>query len=423
MAGETLARWDVLNELLETSDRGRFLEIGVQAGVCGSRIRAREKWGVDPEPRALARTKYARFFQCTSDEFFEDLPAKETFDVVFIDGLHHAEQTMRDAEHALKHLAPEGVIVLHDCNPQTELAQRVPRETGVWNGDCWKTLVRLRQRQDLQAFTIDADHGLGIVVRAPNPEPLREVPAVLTYATLERDRERLIGLVPPVGWAERIAALRLGRLVVVSAILGGRDAPMGAPTHDVDEYLMFTDGPAPPGWTTERLPTSDDPRRAARRIKTLLLDLVDADLVVWVDGRIKPTGVPLRPLIRRALRNADVACYPHPWRTCAYQEARECARLGLISHAEADAQAAAYQEDGHPSGAGLWNTMVLARRRSDSMVEFGRAWWHEVSTRTIRDQISFPYLLRKFGIECGRLGADVYRAQSSREFLRGKHLQ
>ena len=39
--------------------------------------------------------------------------------MIFIDGDHSFEQSRRDVEHALAHLAPEGVILVHDCNPPT----------------------------------------------------------------------------------------------------------------------------------------------------------------------------------------------------------------------------------------------------------------------------------------------------------------
>ncbi|MCK5641687.1 MAG: class I SAM-dependent methyltransferase, partial [Gammaproteobacteria bacterium] len=132
-----LMRWDVINELLATTAETRFLEIGVQAGLCGAKIRASRKWGVDPEPKRGAETRYDRFHRGGSDAFFASLPSAERFDVVFVDGLHHWEQVSRDVDNALRHLADGGFVVLHDCCPTSELAQRVPRETGIWNGDCW----------------------------------------------------------------------------------------------------------------------------------------------------------------------------------------------------------------------------------------------------------------------------------------------
>jgi SAM-dependent methyltransferase len=420
-----LMRWDVLNDLLDTTAERRYLEIGVQNGNCGAKVRDAVKWGVDPEPRAGADRRYDRFFRLKSDDFFARLTPDRLFDVVFVDGLHHAEQTQRDVENALRHLAVGGFVVMHDCNPLTELAQRVPRATGVWNGDCWKTMVRLRQRAEFDAFTVAADHGLGIVRKARNPAPLGHVPGDLSYGVLDRDRDRLLGLVPAADWTERVGPpLALGRVALLSAIFGGRDEPGAVPAGlDVDRRIMFTDGSAfGAGWETiVQAERAVDPRLAARRIKALGLDLVDCDTLVWVDGRVLPTGVPLRPLLRKALLRSDLAGFPHPWRDCAYAEARECAALDLANVGALERQAAAYRKAGLPVGSGLWNTMALARRRTDATVSLGREWWAEIQRHTARDQISFPFLLWKHGLTCAQLGADVYRSGSSRHFERGAH--
>lgn len=419
----TLQRWDVINELLSLTGEKRYLEIGVQRGICGRKVRAAEKWGVDPDYASSATPHYTRMARLTSDAFFAQLNPEQRFDVVLVDGLHHADQVLRDVDNVLAHLAPDGFIVLHDCNPLSEIAQRVPRATGVWNGDCWKAMVALRQRSDLRAFTIASDHGVG-VVRRGQQEPLRDVPAELTYDMLERDRTRLLGLVQPHRWN---AGLReepqRERVVVVSAIFGRRDVPIPAPpTHDADEFVMFTDEAVPLGWRAEKLPDAPkDPRLAARRVKTLAFELVDADFLIWIDGRISPTGKPLRALLNHVLRDADIAGYPHPWRHCAYAEAGQCAKLRLAPTAALERQTATYRAEGFPDNAGLWNTMVLARRRTDATLEFGRAWWDEISRHTPRDQVSFPYLLWKHAMPCAQLGNDIYKPGKSPHFNRGLH--
>jgi len=422
MSGPRLMRWDIINALLTKTKGRRFLEIGIQHGICGSHVRASHRTGVDPEHSPRAKRHYQSLHRVPSDDFFRDLARDARFDVILVDGLHHAEQVSRDVDNALRHLAPGGFIVMHDCNPQNELAQRVPRATGVWNGDCWKAMVRLRQRADVDAFTVDTDHGVGIVHRATNQAPLADVPADPDYQTLAADRVKLLGLVTVEDWHIRLANPReLGRVAVVSAIFGGRDNPLPAPVHDVDEHVLFTDGATAPGWRTVIMPTADEPRREARRIKTLAFDLVDADTIVWVDGRIRVSGVRLRPLLRSALAEVDIAGYPHPWRSCAYDEGEECAELALADRDKMAAQLATYEAAGLPRDGGLWNTMVLARRRTDAMVKLGRDWWAEIERHTLRDQVSLPFLLWRDGIEVGRLGPDVYRAGSSQHFIRGKH--
>ena len=128
-------RWDVVNELLSRTQQRRYLEIGIQRGVCGSKVKASRKVGVDPAPFDSALRHFTTVCRQTSDAFFAELSRDELFDVVLVDGLHHADQVFRDVQNALLHLADGGAIVMHDCNPQSEAAQRVPREVRVWNGD------------------------------------------------------------------------------------------------------------------------------------------------------------------------------------------------------------------------------------------------------------------------------------------------
>jgi len=210
---------------------------------------------------------------------------------------------------------------------------------------------------------------------------------------------------------------------VVSAIFGNRDLPRPIPAGlDVDEFVMFTDCVTEAeGWRLVPCPEAVDARLEARRIKTLALELVDADTVVWVDGRIQIQGVPLRPLLNAALAGVEIAGYRHPWRDCAYAEAEECARLKLASQDAIDGQMTAYRFAGLPRAAGLWNTMVLARRKTPGMIALGRDWWEEIQTHSIRDQISLPFLLWDGGVECGVLGNDVYKRGASPHFERGWH--
>ena len=157
-------RYDIINHLIEKNHFLNYLEIGVFKGENIKLIKALHKDGVDPgaEGYAVPEANYPM----TSDEFFDlikDHPEIQ-YDVIFIDGLHHADQVDKDIENSLKHLVPNGYIVLHDCNPISYDAQKIPRETVVWNGDVWKSIVKLRlTRSDLSIRVVDTDFGVGII--------------------------------------------------------------------------------------------------------------------------------------------------------------------------------------------------------------------------------------------------------------------
>lgn len=412
-------RWDVVNHVL--GGAGRYLEIGVQSGAMGRKVVAEQKWGVDPSPTSKAASSFDELFVMPSDQFFDQLSAHELFDVVFVDGLHESAQVLRDVDNALRHLRPGGFVLLHDCNPQSEPTQRVPRETGVWNGDCWKAMVELRRRPDLTSFTIDMDEGIGVVMREPNPGMLTKSYEMLTYETLVSGRQELLGLTNKAEWTKKIP---IGSVTVVTANFGDRDRVHPVPSaSDVDRCLLFTDSlnGEVAGWQTTRLADVDQPRLEARRVKTKSLDLVAGDVLVWMDGRVRLKGAPIRAVLRRVLGSSDVGLFPHPWRRCLFSEIKACARERLAPLEALAAQAERYRKLGMPKDFGLWNTMVMAQKRSTVTAELGNRWWAEISRHSVRDQVSLPFLLWQMGLVPGLLGIDVHRRNSSPFWLRGQH--
>ena len=102
----------------------------------------------------------------TSDEFFQT--NIESFDLVFIDGLHETSQVDRDIDNSLKFLNKNGLILLHDCLPKKIWHQVVPCIYPKWNGDVWKSIVKSRTRKDINTYTIVADHGIGLIIKEKN---------------------------------------------------------------------------------------------------------------------------------------------------------------------------------------------------------------------------------------------------------------
>ena len=107
----------------------------------------------------------------TSDEFFKN--NKLFFDLIFLDGLHTYEQTIKDIDNSLNHLKKNGLIVIHDCLPKKIWNQIVPRMYGHWNGDVWKAIVHARTYENVDTYTCIADHGLGIVLNRKNRNLLK----------------------------------------------------------------------------------------------------------------------------------------------------------------------------------------------------------------------------------------------------------
>ena len=107
----------------------------------------------------------------TSDDFFKE--NKSNFDIVFIDGLHIYEQVKRDILNSINFLEKDGIILVHDCMPDSLGKQAVPRYKMQWNGDVWKAIVDLRQRENLNIYTCEIDQGIGIITKNKNTSILK----------------------------------------------------------------------------------------------------------------------------------------------------------------------------------------------------------------------------------------------------------
>lgn len=171
---KTPNRSTILNYLISVLNRDVvYLEIGVRNPEDNfNKINVTKKFSVDP---GIEYRENPVDFKLTSDAFFSKLAAGELleptikFDVIFIDGLHLAEQVDRDVENSMKFIAADGFVVLHDCNPPTQWHAReafnftfTPAE-GYWNGTTWKAFLKWRSNPNVYSCCIDSDSGVGIL--------------------------------------------------------------------------------------------------------------------------------------------------------------------------------------------------------------------------------------------------------------------
>lgn len=141
----------------------RYLEIGCDSNVVFKGVPCDHKVGVDPSRGGTVRA--------TSDDFFA--ANSETFDLVFIDGLHECAQVVRDIDNSLAALSANGAILMHDCLPLSFKAQAVPpmgSNRSAWNGDVWKAVVWLKQRADVDTRVLTLDHGVALLLPRANTD-------------------------------------------------------------------------------------------------------------------------------------------------------------------------------------------------------------------------------------------------------------
>lgn len=181
-------RTDVINHLIEINGYKKYLEIGVRnLEENFTQITAKHKIGVDVDPKS-----FATFIE-TSDEFFSK--NKEWFDIIFVDGLHEADQAYRDIENSLNVLSDRGAVVVHDCLPESEIMQLLPQQVSAWTGDVWKAFVRLRENwTNLKMRVIDIDYGVGIITISSGMHFFTPG-SVLTYDNFRKYRNEWLNVI------------------------------------------------------------------------------------------------------------------------------------------------------------------------------------------------------------------------------------
>lgn len=137
----------------------RYLEIGVSRGSTLVSVHADEIIGVDPVPRFNPRglPAHIKFERRTSNSFFRRAWGIPAFDLVFLDGLHTADQTWTDLWNTLRRSHFRTIILVDDVVPDSDItaipnqrkAAKLGREAGFttarWHGDVWKMLPTLSQ--------------------------------------------------------------------------------------------------------------------------------------------------------------------------------------------------------------------------------------------------------------------------------------
>ena len=197
-----MQRAEIIAGLLSLYRSPRYLEIGVYNGDSFLPQRAARKVAVDPSFRfdaAAARAAHpkAEFHEVESDDYFGRLAKPgEQFDVIFIDGLHTFEQTLRDFLNATERLATGGAIVIDDVRPSSALAalpdwgEAARRaEAGEawdrdWMGDVYRVLLFIDSFVQGFSFSTVAETGSQTVVwRTPRGSVRRrDVQAIAAFA-------------------------------------------------------------------------------------------------------------------------------------------------------------------------------------------------------------------------------------------------
>ena len=204
-------RTDVINTLINLTKAENYLEIGIRHPADNyDLIMCKNKYSVDP---GFENPKNPAVYKFTSDDFFGllknnqlDLPSDFKFDIIFIDGLHLADQAYRDILNSLNHLDDNGFIVMHDCNPPDEYYAREDYTYSIgpcgsfWNGTTWKAFYKARHIPDLYSLCVDCDWGVGVLTRRTDLSFFNQLSEIensfFEFMSFDQNRSTHLNLIP-----------------------------------------------------------------------------------------------------------------------------------------------------------------------------------------------------------------------------------
>jgi hypothetical protein len=150
-----LTTWSArrLNKLARRLNATNYLEIGVNKGFTFKDIEIQRRVAVDPK-FLFDIERYdscsTEFHEKRSDEYFSSISNNEIFDLIFLDGLHTFEQTLRDFTNVIAHSHPHTVLLIDDTKPNDvfstlreplktfQARKQVGLTSGAWHGDVYK---------------------------------------------------------------------------------------------------------------------------------------------------------------------------------------------------------------------------------------------------------------------------------------------
>lgn len=122
----------------------------------------------------------------------------------------------------------------------------------------------------------------------------------------------------------------------------------------------------------------------------------DYDYSIWVDGTTTIVADLLPFIDVLESKNKVIGMFDNPVHDCIYTEANFLLYYNRAPEDLLLKQIATYSADGYPKHNGMFECTIIARKHNELLCKsLMEQWWYQTQKYTMRDQISFPYVLWK----------------------------
>ena len=209
-----MGKADIINILGQTNGYSTYLEIAtrttgwrfadVSSEIFKMRNRLLYNWphGYSDGERIDYSSTHLNGIECLETVIAE----KKSYDLVFIDSYHTYEASLIDLEYGLRLLNPNGIMVVHDCNPPHKKYTVPEFIDGAWLGETYLAFQDfVAMHPELEHCVVNTDWGVGLVWRKNDSKPKRIIsfpksPKIKSldlhdWKTFRRHRKQLLNLI------------------------------------------------------------------------------------------------------------------------------------------------------------------------------------------------------------------------------------
>jgi hypothetical protein len=168
-----------LNALAKINSAKSYLEIGVDDGGTFFNVDVEKKTAVDPVFKFNPEDHAAHginYYEMTSDAFFAQISdPSDRYDLIYLDGLHTFDQTLRDFCTTLSLSHSKTIWLIDDTHPhsiasaastikKSKLYRRLFRDSNrAWYGDVYKAICAIHDFFPLFKYATYTGHGQTVV--------------------------------------------------------------------------------------------------------------------------------------------------------------------------------------------------------------------------------------------------------------------
>lgn len=208
----------------------------------------------------------------------------------------------------------------------------------------------------------------------------------------------------------------MNKIALVTAVFGGIDFKKQIPEQTVPADSYFFDETndimsLPAGETVGHF----NDRTRALYYKTQLYKVAEADVYIWVDGKIEIISPIFVESILWQLSKWELAILKHDFRHCVYEEVdhiENCIQHGneylatRYAHRPIRREVEWYRQQGYPVNNGLNDCKILAMRNTRRMQILLDQWW-AVCRKQWFDQVAIQFIAWKNGIKIKTLNLEA----------------